>query len=174
MSISAISGSDSFGLAEMMQVRRSASSDPEEMAASIVAKDDQDGDGFLSLAETPLDEDRFNEIDGDGDGLISTEELSADAEQRMAQGAPPMQGMEGMAMGEAGASQSASGSGGESSDEEYDEYDFNEDGVVSMDELLQAIQQGDTSLQALINEGGGNSALIQRLAAQAYQAQAAV
>ncbi|EGB14933.1 putative signal transduction protein with EFhand domain protein [Pseudodesulfovibrio mercurii] len=171
MSISAVSGSSSsFGLAEMMQVRRKEP-DPDEMAASIVEKDDQDGDGFLSLAETPLDEDRFNEIDADGDGLISADELSADAQEHMSE-APT--GMAGMAMGGSAGSQSSSGSGSsdESSDEEYDQYDLNEDGVVTLDELMQALNQGDTSVQALFqNMDGGSSALIQRLASEAYQAQ---
>ncbi|MGE4194894.1 MAG: EF-hand domain-containing protein [Pseudodesulfovibrio sp.] len=176
MSISAISGSDSFGLAEMMQSRRNSTSDPGEFASSIVEKDDQDGDGFLSLAETRLDEDRFNKIDADSDGLISTDELSADAEARMAEGPPPMQGMEGMAMGDSDETQSSSGSGEESSsEEEYDELDLNKDGVVSMDELLQAYQQGDTSLQSLFDGlGGGNTSLVQRLANEAYLAQSAV
>lgn len=177
MSISAVSGSgSSFGMAEMMQSRRSSPPDPDEMAASIVEKDDQDGDGFLSLAETPLDEDRFNEIDADGDGLISTDELSADAQKNMAEGPPPMQGMEGMAGGaSAGSAQASSGSGdsGSSDEEDYDAYDLNEDGVVSLDELMQAFRQGDASLQSLFESTGGSSSLLQRLASEAYQAQSA-
>lgn len=172
MSISAVSGSSSsYGLAEMMQARRNQPPDPDEMAASIVEKDDQDGDGFLSLAETPLDEDRFNEIDADGDGLVSADELSADAQEHMSE-APT--GMQGMAMGgSSGSAQSASESGdGDSSDEEYDQYDLNEDGVVTLDELMQAFRQGDQSLQSLFDgTNGGSADLIQRLANEAYQAQ---
>ncbi|MGE4423834.1 MAG: hypothetical protein AB7D39_16175 [Pseudodesulfovibrio sp.] len=172
MSISAVSGSSSsYGLAEMMQARRNQSSDPDEMAASIVEKDDQDGDGFLSLAETPLDEDRFNEIDADGDGLISADELSADAQEHMSE-APT--GMQGMTMGgSASSSQSSSDSSDdESSDEDYDQYDLNEDGVVTLDELMQAFKQGDESLQSLFSGmNGGSSDLIQRMANEAYQAQ---
>jgi hypothetical protein len=172
MSISAVSGSStSFGLAEMMQARRNEPPDPDEMAASIVEQDDQDGDGLLSLSETPLDEDRFDEIDADGDGFISADELSADAQEHMSE-APT--GMQGMAMGgSAGASQSSSGSSdGESSDEDYDQYDLNEDGVVTLDELMQAFRQGDQSLQSLFDGmDSGTSDLIQRLANEAYQAQ---
>jgi hypothetical protein len=174
MSISAVSGSStSFGLAEMMQARRNEPPDPDEMAASIVEQDDQDGDGFLSLSETPLDEDRFNEIDADGDGLISADELSADAQEHMSENPPPMQGTEGMAMGgSAGSAQSSGSSDGESSDEDYDQYDLNEDGVVTLDELMQAFRQGDQSLQSLFDGmDSGTSDLIQRLANEAYQAQ---
>ena len=174
MSISAVSGSSSsLGLAEMMQARRNAPPDPDEMAASIVEKDDQDGDGLLSLSETPLDEDRFNEIDADGDGFISAEELSADAQEHMSENPPPMQGMEGMAMGEAAGSAQSSASGGdESSEEEYDQYDLNEDGVVTLDELMQAFRQGDQSLQTLFDGlDNGSSTLVQRMANEAYLAQ---
>ncbi|WP_319583234.1 EF-hand domain-containing protein [uncultured Pseudodesulfovibrio sp.] len=171
MSISAVSGSSSsFGLAEMMQARRKEQQDPDEMAASIVEKDDQDGDGLLSLSETPLDEDRFNEIDADGDGFISAEELSADAQAHQSENPEPMQGM---SMGGASGSSQASGSDdSESSDEDYDQYDLNEDGVVTLDELMQAFRQGDQSLQALFDGmDKGSSSLIQRMANEAYTAQ---
>lgn len=181
MSIAAVSGSgSSFGLAETMRVRRNEP-DPEDMAASIVDKDDRDGDGFLSLAETPLDEDRFNEIDADGDGLVSAEELSADAQADRSGNPPPTQGTEGMAAGggasAGGASGSASGSGDGSSDDDevYDQYDLNEDGVVTLDELMQAFRQGDSGVQSLFQDmGGGSSDLRQRLANEAYLAQNAV
>jgi hypothetical protein len=173
MSISAVNGSSSsFGLAEMMQARRKEQPDPDEMAASIVEKDDQDGDGLLSLSETPLDEDRFNEIDADGDGFISADELSADAQAHQGENPPPMEGTEGMTMGEAQSSSQASSasSDSESSDEDYDQYDLNEDGVVTLDELMQAFRQGDQSLQSLFDGmDGGSSALTQRLANQAYK-----
>ncbi len=144
--------------------------DPDEMAESIVAKDDADGDGVLSLDETPLDEDRFNSIDADGDGYISAAELSADAQENMEQGAPAAaaQGSETQS-----AAASASGSGGSESEEEYDEYDLNEDGVVSFDELLQAFNSGDNNVKNLLQSMGGGavSSMTSRLASEAYQAQ---
>ncbi|OIQ49380.1 EF hand [Pseudodesulfovibrio hydrargyri] len=170
MSISAVNGSgSSFGLAEMMQARRQERPDPDEMAASIVEKDDQDGDGLLNLSETPLDQDRFDEIDADGDGFISAEELSADAQARTAE---TPTGTQGMAMGGAsGSAQQSGSSSDESSEEDYDQYDLNEDGVVTLDELMQAFRQGDQSLQALFDGmDGGSPALNQRLASQAYKA----
>ena len=167
MSISALSGSaTSVGLAEMMQAaRKNSKPSSDDIAQSIVEKDDTDGDGLLSLSETPLEEDRFNEIDADGDGFISTEELSAGAEQNMAAGGMPPQG---------GGASASSGSG-ESTDEDYDTYDLNEDGVVTLDELLQAFKQGDQSLNSLFEslDNGTATATTQRLALEAYQAQTA-
>jgi len=148
--------------------------DPSAMAQSIVDQDDTDGDGMLSLDETPLDEDRFNEIDADGDGLITADELSADAQQHMAESGEGMMASP-PPMGEMGAAgdASSSGSSGSESEEEYDAYDLNEDGMVTLDELLQAFQNGDSSLESFFGEGGGSgiSALTQRLAMNAYAAQ---
>lgn len=148
--------------------------DPSAMAQSIVESDDADGDGVLSLDETPLDEDRFNEIDADGDGFITAEELSADAQQHMAEAGEGMMASP-PPMGESAAAggSSSSGSSGSESEEEYDAYDLNEDGQVSLDELLQAFRNGDSSLEAFFGEGGGISALTQRLAMNAYAAQSA-
>lgn len=143
--------------------------DPDEMAASIFERDDADGDGLLSLKETSLDEDRFNSIDTDGDGFITAEELSTHMQENAAQGAPPTgQGMETQA-----ASASGSGSDESESDEEYDEYDLNKDGVVTIDELLQAYQGGDTSLSSLFQgmDDSDVSAQRQRMAMEAYQTQ---
>lgn len=145
--------------------------DTESMVSSIFANDDADGDGLLSLNETPLDEERFNSIDTDGDGYISTDELTTDMEANMAEGASaPPPGSEAQAAGSSG---SASGSG--ESEEEYDEYDLNEDGTVSLDELMQAYNSGDTSLETLFKSMGESfmSSLTQRYAMEAYQAQMA-
>ncbi|BDQ33794.1 EF-hand domain-containing protein [Pseudodesulfovibrio portus] len=167
MSIDSVSGSSaSLNLAEMMQQARNERPDPDEMAEFIIGQDDTDGDGVLTLEETPLDAERFGQIDADGDGFITAEELSADAESH-AQGPEAMGGGKG-----APPSDSESGSG--ESEEEYDAYDLNEDGVVTLDELLQAFRQGDDSLNFIFGESeNGVSALTQRLAMAAYQAQAA-
>lgn len=167
MSIDSVSGSSaSLNLAEMMQQARNERPDPDEMAEFIIGQDDTDGDGVLTLEETPLDAERFGQIDADGDGFITAEELSADAESH-ARGPEAMGGGKG-----APPSDSESGSG--ESEEEYDAYDLNEDGVVTLDELLQAFRQGDDSLNSIFGESeNGVSALTQRLAMAAYQAQAA-
>lgn len=147
--------------------------EPSEMVASIFEQDDADGDGLLSFDETPLDEDKFNSIDTDGDGFISTEELTADMEANMAEAMPmPPAGAEGQVA-------SASGSGGSESSssssesEEYDTYDLNQDGTVSLDELLQAFQSGDASLKTLFESMGEGvvSGMQTRMAINAYEAQ---
>lgn len=166
MGIDAVSGSSaSLSLAEMMQQSRKEQPSFEEMAQSILEKDDTDGDGVLSLEETPLDADRFSEIDADEDGFITAEELSADAENHAAQGP------EAMGAGQ-GAPPSGSGSESSESEEEYDQYDLNEDGVVSMDELLQAFNQGDNTLKTLFESMDSTaSSVSMRLGIEAYQAQ---
>ncbi len=87
MSISAVGVSSQlsslYGLSQTSRGSQNDAMDPDEFAASIVEQDDADGDGLLSLEETPLDEDRFNSMDSDGDGFVSAEELSADAQERM-------------------------------------------------------------------------------------------
>jgi Ca2+-binding EF-hand superfamily protein len=145
----------------------------EDMVSSIFEQDDADGDGLLSFEETPLDEEHFNIIDSDGDGYITAEELSADMQDKMAEGVMPPPSMAEGAEQTAAASSGSSGSSGETDEEEYDEYDLNEDGVVSVEELLQAFNQGDTEAASqLQNMGEGLlSAMSQRFATQAYQQQ---
>jgi len=143
--------------------------DPGTMASNIIEQDDADGDGSLSLDETPLSEELFNSIDADDDGFITAEELTNDISSKQAEGmpAPPSDG------GQAAAASSDSASG-TSSDEEYDSYDLNKDGVVSMSELLQAFNNGDSSLSSLFGSEeseGGISSMIQSIAMKAYQAQ---
>lgn len=143
--------------------------DTSEMVSSIFAKDDADGDGLLSFEETPLDEDQFDSIDADGDGFISVDELSADMEEKMAEGVPmPPSGAEGQAAASSGSSSSSS-----ESEEEYDTYDLNEDGVVSFDELQQAYLGGDSSLKSVFESmGEGTMSMMKtRMAMEAYQAQ---
>lgn len=172
MSISSISGSSaSLSLAEMIaqQTQKQQSGDTDEMAEFIINQDDADGDGLLSIEETPLDEDRFAEIDTDSDGFISQEELSASAQN----GAQESQSLAG-ALNSAGSGSESDSEESSEEEEEYDTYDLNEDGVVSLDELLQAFQQGDNSLESLFGDSeNGVSAMTQKLAMAAYEAQAA-
>ncbi len=67
----------------MMQSSSSKAGSVEDFASAILKQDDADGNGLLSLEETPLDEQRFDLIDSDGDGYLSAEELSADAKAHM-------------------------------------------------------------------------------------------
>jgi hypothetical protein len=131
MSISAIGGSSSsFGLAEMMKVRRNGA-DQDENAASVAKNDGQENSSGNAASTT------------------------------------------GMVMGgaTAPAKAAAGSSGGGSSDGEYDQYDLNEDGTVSLGELLQAMNQGDTGAQAMVRDiDGESSTLMQRLASGAYMA----
>jgi len=167
MSIDSVSGSTaSLNLAELMQQARNEQLDSDEMAEFIIEQDDTDDDGVLTLEETPLDAERFGEIDSDGDGFITAEELSADADSHAATA-------DGIGGGQA-ASSSGSDSESSESEEEDDTYDLNEDGVVTLDELLQAFRQGDDSLNSIFGESeNGVSALTQRLAMAAYEAQTA-
>lgn len=150
------------------------SMDPSAMAQAIVDNDDTDGDGMLSQDETPLDDDRFSEIDADGDGLITADELSADAQEHMAEAGEGMMASP-PPMGEMTAGGGASSGSGESqSEEEYDAYDLNQDGQVSLDELLQAFRNGDSTLDELFGDSGNSvSSQTQRLAMDAYAAQSA-
>lgn len=119
------------------------------MAASLISDLDADGDGALSSSELNIDEKLFSSIDTDGDGSLSADEISTDMQNRMSK----MQDAA-MQMGAQSATQSGSASEGtaatasgtssssQSSDEEYDELDLNEDGVVSAEELRQAMMSG--------------------------------
>jgi Ca2+-binding EF-hand superfamily protein len=226
MSISAMDGSSTSSACFSFQGAFGSSQtqrpEADEVVSSIFEQDDADGDGLLSLEETPLDEDRFSSIDTDGDGFISSEELSSDMQAHMEQSAAMGQLSVLMQTGNvedmvssifeqddadgdgllsfeetpldeehfniidsdgdgyitaeeqtAAASSGSSGSSGETDEEEYDEYDLNEDGVVSVEELLQAFNQGDTEAASqLQNMGEGLlSAMSQRFATQAYQQQ---
>lgn len=48
-----------------------------QMAANIIGKEDNDGNGTLSITETRLDSEMFKTADGDGDGQLTAEELAA-------------------------------------------------------------------------------------------------
>lgn len=62
-----------MGYAEDADTSTAASS----AAKKYVENNDEDGDGKLSLDETGLEADVFNEVDADGDGTLSTDELTA-------------------------------------------------------------------------------------------------
>ena len=172
---------------EMMQRMREAREQgktPGDFAEALVADKDTDGDSLLSLSETELDEDKFNSIDADGDGLLSAEEIVSDMQQKMEQMRQMRGQMNMMGRGQGGDSGDASkllGDSGESDSEgdssSYDDLDLNQDGVVSMQEYLQAYQGGRSGLSDIFGssegETGAASFFMQQKAVKAYQAQGA-
>ncbi len=152
----------------------------DEMAASLVSDLDTDGDGVLSSSELAMDADLFSEIDADGDGTLSAEEISADMQSRMEEMQDTVASMganaEAVASEASGASGTA-GASGSSEEEEYDELDLNEDGIVSADELRQAMMSGMLGGDELSGLGatstesssdGSGSTFMRRMADQAY------
>ncbi|MFW5499886.1 MULTISPECIES: EF-hand domain-containing protein [unclassified Maridesulfovibrio] len=180
MSISGIGSSSVNGLfsGQMNQMKRPEDFDSsEDFVSSIIDDQDSDGNGQLSSSEAGFLGEIFTEIDSDGDGSLSQEEMVADLESRQQQKAM---------MGQMSVSGStAESSSSEDSEEEYDEYDFNQDGVVTLDELQKAFANGDTSLAGVVgqdsqvnqqnSEEGGQSgqSILQRMAMNAYQQQSA-
>lgn len=139
--------------------------DTDKIAASLISALDTDNDGVLSAGESGLDDDLFGSLDADGDGAITMTEL-ADALNSQAETART----EAAAAETAASGAGASGTG--ASEEEYDELDLNKDGIVSADELRQAMMQG------LIGNSGESSGtsiagsmFTRRMAEQAYGAQ---
>ncbi|SME97118.1 hypothetical protein [Desulfovibrio gilichinskyi] len=77
---SMISGANSDIIAQMREARKGSSA--EDFVSSMVADNDGDGDGLLSLKESGMSSDLFNTIDADSDGQASQEELLADLENQ--------------------------------------------------------------------------------------------
>lgn len=142
---------------------------------SLLEELDSDGDSLISQEESGLDDELFSVLDTDGDGNLSSEEL----EESMSM-MPPPEAM-GSDVSASASADSSSGSGSsEDSEEEYDEYDYNEDGVVTLDELRRAFAGGDASLEDIVGKGSeqqeqadGESGqfVLQRMAMRAYQVQ---
>ncbi|WP_291329942.1 EF-hand domain-containing protein [Desulfovibrio sp. UCD-KL4C] len=80
---SMIAGSNSDIIAQMRGSNKGNIA--EEFVSSMVADNDGDGDGLLSLKESGMSSDLFNLIDTDGDGQASQEELLADLENKQEQ-----------------------------------------------------------------------------------------
>lgn len=120
-------------------------SDPlSSLVDSVISELDSDGDGGLSLDEvgTALGAsdsselaEAFSELDSDGDGVMSADEMSSGL---AAKGPPP-----------GGPPPGAGSAGGASAEEAaqtvFDAADTNEDGTVSLDEMLAALDTDDTS-----------------------------
>ena len=51
----------------------------------LISDKDQDGDGKLTIDESGMPKDMFNQIDTDGDGVISAKELQADMDKKKAE-----------------------------------------------------------------------------------------
>lgn len=161
MSVSSIGGSSVSGLfsnqlSQMNQKKRPEDFDStEDFVDSVLSNEDSDGDGSLS-----------------GDEIKEN--------MRSPEGGMPPEGM-----GNAAASSRSESSSGEEGEEEYDEYDYNQDGVVTFDELQQAFASGDTSLEDVVGrrgdmnqqrpgeEGQSGQSILQRRAIRAYSDQTA-
>lgn len=199
MSVSGIGGSTAGGISqevlEQLRAARQQGMGVRDTANYLVEQNDGDGDGLLSLKESGFSEEMFNRIDADGDSYLSADEISEDMQARMDE-MRQMKGAMNMLMGlgddaetlenvmgpppppdGAGESEGAGGSGGaaeaEESDEEYDEYDLNEDGVVSLEEMMIAFQSGASEWSSLFGDSesessGGASSYFQNLAMRAY------
>ncbi|TIH17150.1 hypothetical protein D0S45_08290 [Marinifilum sp. JC120] len=183
MSISGVGDSSVSGLfsSQLNPMKRPDDSESsEDFVSSILDGQDSDA-GKLSSSEAGFLEDLFSEIDTDGDGSLSEEEMVADLESRQQMKAA--MGNMSVAMGGGDAvsgSGSSDSSSSEEAEEEYDEYDYNQDGVVTLDELQQAFASGDTSLEDIVGRRGDinqqqpseeGQSVMQRMATRAYQDQ---
>ncbi len=93
MNISSIglsgSGMSPMSMMNSMRGPQSMKGNSVDFASKIMEQDDADGDGVLSIEETPLSEELFAEIDADGNGLLTTEELQTHHENRPPPPPPP-------------------------------------------------------------------------------------
>ena len=129
---------------------------PEDRAAEIFSGADADGDGSLTAEELTADfaahappgadatgggpraEDLIAAGDSDGDGALSAEEFSA---LKPPQGGPPP-----------GGPPPAGGAGGSEEEQTYDAADTNEDGSVSMSELLASLTSSSDAASGFSSE----------------------
>lgn len=147
---------------------------------SVMANDDSNEDGALSIDETPMSEEQFGMADADSDGVLSTEEL----EEVFSNGPPPMMGGEPPpkmgGMSDTGMSEIESLLAEEDTDEDgsisleetsldqeiFSTLDLDQDGLLSQEE----IQTGMDEHEARMAGGqGGQATLTQTTATQAYQ-----
>ncbi|ACS81213.1 EF-hand domain-containing protein [Maridesulfovibrio salexigens] len=165
--------------AMMGKMSVSMDGDPgQNLIDSLMEELDSDGDSMISAEESGLSEELFNSLDTDGDGNLSGEEIAES--MRPSEGMMPPEGMGNVVSGS-----TAESSSSEDSEEEYDEYDYNQDGVVTLDELQKAFANGDTSLAGVVGqdsqvnqqnsevEGQSGQSILQRMAMNAYQQQSA-
>jgi Ca2+-binding EF-hand superfamily protein len=131
--------------------------DPTQMAVNIIKKEDTDGDGKISAAESKVDAERFNRLDTDSDGLLTGEELVAEAPDfkdspSRPVGPPPPKDSSEVASGIM-AAQDADEDGSLSveesglSTEEYNVLDTNQDGKVSLEELQAGCEARRTEME---------------------------
>lgn len=159
-------GQQYMGMTTQMMNRNQGGVNPADMdVGQLIEKADQNGDGVLSIDETPMSEDMFGNADADGDGLLTQAEM----EEMLASGPPP--GMGGMGGGPDIQSllsrEDQDGDGSISSEETglsealFSKLDADGDGKVTMEELEQARAEKEAGM----NQGS----LKQATAASAYQ-----
>jgi Ca2+-binding EF-hand superfamily protein len=141
---SASSGLSSDTMSALLESQESAATG-KDFASDLVSDLDSDGDGGLSLTEvgtalgvsdTSEISDAFASLDTDSDGVMTAEELESGLQ---AMGPPPGGAPSG------GAGGAAPASAEETSETVFDAADTNEDGTVSLEELMASLQEDETS-----------------------------
>jgi len=131
----------------------------EDMASRIMEELDTDGDGVLSTDEISKSTEHSKDIlggDADGDGNVTMDELVADISKHQEN----MGGMQPPGAGGGVSSTSGAGTSGENSNI-IQPADTNEDGKVSMEELLAYIsKQYDEAQTMLETEQSSNLSLV--------------
>ena len=87
MYVSGVGASDLYSY--MKSYGQKSSEDISEKVAAQIAELDTDGDGALSVEESGVSTELFNQADSNGDGLVSEEELLAMMQSFGAGGPPP-------------------------------------------------------------------------------------
>jgi len=129
MSISSIGSVSSLMTSMLNRSSQSGTSqkmDFSELATKIISKEDKDGDGLISSAESRLQSSQFQEADSDSNGTLTAEELASHLQTRK----PPQGGPQGPPPGPppGGMDTSSMVSG------ILEREDTNKDGVLSADE----------------------------------------
>ncbi|HBR06194.1 MAG TPA: hypothetical protein DD766_03715 [Desulfovibrio sp.] len=149
-----------------------------DLASTILADLDSDGDGSLSLAELGTDS-PFAEFDADGDGLVSEAELTSGLAAQRADMMAEMNAASSTDSAEeasttvASSDSAGAASGGSGGGAETDPMDTNKDGVVSTEEYEAWMAEHGFTLGTDSGDSGSDSSIRSLLAKamEAYQNQ---
>lgn len=138
----ASSGLSSDTMSALLESQETSSAG-QDLVSSLISDLDSDGDGGLSLTEigtalgvsdTSEIADAFASVDADSDGVMSADELESGLQ---AMGPPPG--------GPPPGGGAAPASAEETAETVFDAADTNEDGTVSMEELMASLKEDDAS-----------------------------